>query len=320
MKFTIICVLIQALCTVCFSENLRFKQFGTPIPARADLDVEWNAGSNAFPPKAWVYHLRPTKFSSNTIPTLLKIGSFTNKDRTDRSTNEIRFKSLDSSRRLFVSFTDGVIDYEVTTHYGPTNLARDVPDRSEVLDLTKELLPQLGVNLSDIDKEGHNSEPRLGVSQPLTEYYVNHTFITNTEWRRANFRRTVDGIAFLSAGTGGDGEVRFGEHGKIIKIYLSWRNMEREKSYVTVRPETIMKSIRKGQAVQGYLPDDSPGIDWPTVKSVTIKNAWPCYYAGNPLAPSDWLYPFAALSTTVDTGHGNVDVEIDCPIIEETGE
>jgi hypothetical protein len=29
-------------------------------------------------------------------------------------------------------------------------------------------------------------------------------------------------------------------------------------------------------------------------------------------------YPFAALWTTVDTGHGNIDVEINCPIIDET--
>jgi hypothetical protein len=39
---------------------------------------------------------------------------------------------------------------------------------------------------------------------------------------------------------------------------------------------------------------------------------------GDRFAPSDWLYPFAALETTVDTGRGNVDVEIDCPIIDET--
>jgi hypothetical protein len=29
-------------------------------------------------------------------------------------------------------------------------------------------------------------------------------------------------------------------------------------------------------------------------------------------------YPLVALWTTVDTGHGNIDVEIDCPIIDET--
>jgi hypothetical protein len=67
--------------------------------------------------------------------------------------------------------------------------------------------------------------------------------------------------------------------------------------------------------VQGFSLGD---IDWPTVKSVKIKKAVPMYYAGNRLAPSDWLYPFAALWTTVDTGNETINVEIDCPIVDET--
>ena len=81
----------------------------------------------------------------------------------------------------------------------------------------------------------------------------------------------------------------------------------------------MVKSIREGKAIQGMIPDNVGGIDWGTVKSVTIKEAKPLYYAGEDrFSPSDWLRPYAALWTTVDTGHGNIDVEIDCPIIDET--
>jgi hypothetical protein len=319
MKFAITCFLLQALCAVGSSENLRFKQFGTPIPARDDLDVRWNAHSNAFPHELWLYRLLPMQFSPNTISELMGIGSFSAKERTDHGTNEMLFRTPDNSRRLVITFSTGVIDYEATTHYTPTNLAKDVPDRSEVMALTKQLLPNLGIKLSDLDKN-NTGEPELRFIEPKTMYYVDHVFITNTEWRGICFRRAVDGVAFLSVGTGGDGEVRFGERGKIIKLYLSWRNLERHKSYPTLARETIIQSIRQGHAMQGYLPGNSPGIDWTSAKSVTIKEAWPRYYAGNPLGASDWLYPFAALSTTVDTGHRNVDVEIDCPIIEEAGE
>ena len=31
------------------------------------------------------------------------------------------------------------------------------------------------------------------------------------------------------------------------------------------------------------------------------------------------LMPLVSLWTTVDTGHGNVDVEIDCPIVDDSG-
>ena len=77
--------------------------------------------------------------------------------------------------------------------------------------------------------------------------------------------------------------------------------------------------MRKGKAIQGLIPDSVDAIDWKTVENVTIKKAKPCYYAGGDrFSPSDWLQPYAALWTTVDTGHGNVNLEIDCPVIDET--
>ena len=314
---TILIVLLLLICSAGFSQNLRFKQCGTPIPARTDLDVRWEA-TNSFPPQLWVYHLLPATFSSNTISTLMTIGSFTDKDRIDAATNEMRFRSSDNSRFLFISFSQGVLSYKVTTHYGPANLNVDVPDKGEVVRLTKELLPKLGIRLSDIDKGEDGSGPDFSVGDSVTEYYVHPITITNIEFRRVSFRRAVDGVSFLSARTGGNGDIRFGDHGKIIQIYLSWRNLERNKSYPTLTVKSIMQSIRNGKAIQGSVADDSPWIDWPTAKNITIKNARPCYYAGDPLQSSDWLYPFAALSTTVDTGRGNVDVEIDCPIIDES--
>ena len=55
-------------------------------------------------------------------------------------------------------------------------------------------------------------------------------------------------------------------------------------------------------------------IDWPNVKSVTIKKARPLYFSGD----ADWLYPFLYLRALVDTGNGTVEVGIDCPIIDES--
>jgi hypothetical protein len=104
----------------------------------------------------------------------------------------------------------------------------------------------------------------------------------------------------------------------IVKMDISWRRLIREKSYPALNPGRLIESIRKGQARQGYLRSDLPGFEWEAVKKVTVKNAWPRYYAGNPAHLSDSLPPFAALLTTVETDHGNIDVEIDCPIIDET--
>jgi len=230
----------------------------------------------------------------------------------------LEFKSMDGTRRLRISYVMGMINYEAKIPFSPTNLVKGLPTEQNAIVLMKNLLPKIGVNLADLDKKTNKSEPDFHVSDSEWMTFVKPITITNTEWRGVSFRRAVDGISFSSIGTGGDGDIRFGDHGKIIKIDLSWRDMEREKLYLTLAPAMVIESLREGKAVQGLLMMNSRGIDWRTVKSVTVNQAWPCYYAGDRIQPSDSLEPFAVLDTVVDTGYGNVRVEIDCPIIDET--
>jgi hypothetical protein len=316
MKRTILFVLLSAASVVGFSENVRFKQFGTPIPERADLDVRWNAPANAFPPKIWVYHLLPRNLSPQIISNLMTLCSFSGTDKTGTG-DTLEFKTVDGSRRLWISYGLGTVHYENTIHFNPTNLVKGLPTEKEAVNLTKKILPTVGVGLSDIDKKDNTSEPSFHVANSEWVTFVKPETITNTYCRTVRFRRTVDGFLFVSVGTGGDGDIRFGDNGKVIKMDLSWRNMERGKSYPTLSPEKMIKSLRDGKAVQGLLLVNSGGINWRTVKSVTVNLARPCYYAGDSMQPSDWLEPYAELDTVVDTGHGNIRVEIDCPIIDE---
>jgi hypothetical protein len=93
--------------------------------------------------------------------------------------------------------------------------------------------------------------------------------------------------------------------------------LKRYKAFPTVSPDTIIKWIREGKAKQGGIPMNSNDIDWTTAKSLTIKKAEICYYAGDRFSPSPWLMPIVSFWTTVDTRDGTIDVEIDCPIIDE---
>jgi hypothetical protein len=89
--------------------------------------------------------------------------------------------------------------------------------------------------------------------------------------------------------------------------------MERRESCPTVSEKAMMTFLRQGKGRLGLVSDDVGDINWSGVKSVTIQKVWPSYYAGS----SDWLYPYMAFWTTVDTGRGNVEVEVDCPVIDE---
>jgi hypothetical protein len=318
VKKTILLLLFQAWCAAGFSQNLRFTDpFATHIPARADLDVHWNAPTNKVPATIWIYHLLPRPLSPQSLSNLMAACSLTAKDETSHG-NELNFKSPDGIRALHVLPTWGIIEYQTTYPRSWTNLVKDVPSPSKTVKLAKKFLPELGIDVGDLETKTNSSQPDFTVFDMGVTYFVNGKDIHSTEARAVRFRRAVDGISFTSISTGGDGEIDFGDHGKISKISITWRNMERQKSYPTFTPEMMVKSIREGKAIQGMIPDNLGGIDWPTVKSVTITKAEPCYYAGgDPFSPSDWLQPYAALWTTVDTGHGNIDVEIDCPIIDE---
>lgn len=315
MRAALLLLLIQSVSAAGLPPNPRFTEWGTPIPARTGLKVIWNAPTNSIPSTIWVYRLSPRRFSPEVLSNLIDLCSFTEKDTAKQDSDGVAFRSADNSRRLDVSFTLGSIEYQITSHYSHTNLAEDVPDEGRMPELTTNVLQKIGISLSDIAKTT-NGAPNFHFWQPLKMYYVNHSFVTNIEFRGARFQRSVDGVPFVGLGAGGDGEIDFGEHGKISKIDLSWRNVERYRAYPTISPDSMMKLIRKGVAVHGPIRIDVGEINWQTIKSVTVSKAKLCYYAGDP--PSDWLFPFAALWTTVDTDSGNIEMEIDCPIFDES--
>jgi hypothetical protein len=310
-KKTALFLIVQTFCWATgFSENPRWKIVDvTPIPTRADLDVRWEASTKTIPSKIRIYRLLPNIFSPEVISNVITLCSFTEKEETGRNTNGTTFQNSAGSQKLSISFPSGSIHYEIPERrYGPTNLATGVPEMSRLPELATNFVKQVGIPISAVT--GYFQTDKFNFWEPLTLYYVGNTTITNIAFRAVNFRRSVDGIPIV----GGDGgRIYFGEYGKISKISITWHSLERHESYSTVSRKTMMNSLRQGKARQEPVSDNVGFIDWATVKSVTIKKALPCYFAGN----SDWLYPFVVLFTTVDTGHGNVDVEIDCPIIDE---
>jgi hypothetical protein len=317
VKNPIIILLLLSISAEGLCQNLSLGDFGASFQ-RADLDVRWQAPANELPAEVWTYRLLPNRFPNSVGSYLTDMGSFGDKDKTNIGPNGLLFKSPDTARTLFIDYSLGIIYYEATHNYSPTNLAHDVPDQNQTLSLTLAALSRLGIQPSDISKNETNSRPDFHIFDAQTVYFVNHTFTTNIEWRGVRFRRVVDSGMFVGNGTGGEGEIHIGEHGTITKIDLSWRNLQRNKLDPAASPDLIMKWMREGKAVLGPRPMNERPIDWGAVKSVTVKHAYVSYYAGDRLKPSDWLLPVAALWVSIDTGDKALDAEIDCPIIDDT--
>jgi len=290
---------------------------------RANLDVRWTAATNSIPKTIWVYRTVPMKFSPKVISYLMKLGSFTDKDRTyvNNITNvdALLFVSQNTApnltRQLRVYSLDGVITYSDgrANPRRATNLSVGVPPENRILKLTRAILPKLGIGSSELMLKT-NGQLRVHFMEDKTEYDVNHSYITNIDSRGVIFTRRLDGAEVMRNSC----RIDLGNHADIAKIDMTWPKLERDKSYPTATPEKIMEWIREGKAVQQGLPMNVFPIDWPTVKSLTIKEVYLCYLGGDSYHPKEWIYPYVALWGVVDTGNGNVDVEIDCPIIDET--
>lgn len=309
VKRILLFFLFASACSAGFSQNPRSSEFGTPIPICTNLQVRWNAPTKKLPTEVWVYRILPNTFSADVISNVMDLCSFTEKDKIKQTGNEMTFENHDDSRILLISFSSANIHYEVKErNYSPTNLAMGVPQMSRLPELTTNLLEKINIPVSSVT--GYFETDKFNLWEPLTEYFVHGTIITNIEFRGVNCRRTVDGIPIA----GGDGVgIRFGEHGEINKISVNWHNLKRYKSFPTVSQNEVMNFLRQGKAFQGLVPMNFGSIDWFTVKSVSIEKVRPSYHSGN----NDWLYPYLALWTKVETPRGDVELEVDCPLIHE---
>jgi hypothetical protein len=310
MKAIIFLLLIQTFCLAAgFSENLHWQDIGKPIPARADLDVRWDASMENFPSKVWIYRLLPNQFSPEVISNVAVLCSFMEKDKTGQSTNGITYQNSDGSRKLSFFFPSGDIHFEVPEPLDdPTNAFVGVPPQSQLPELAKNIFQKLRINFSDIT--GYFGTHKMEFDEAGTMYSIDHLAITNISRRTVYFRRTVDGMPIFGHVYGFD----FGERGKITRLSIGWPKLERYMSYSTVSRKTIISFVHQGKAICGPVPDDVGELNWSTVKSVTIKKVLPSYF----MEKTDRIVPFLDFDASIDTGQGSVVVGMACPIYDPT--
>jgi hypothetical protein len=314
MRAIFFLILLPTLSVSGFAQKPYWRDGEASIPAFGGLDVRWVAPSTAIPDSVWIYRLLPNKFTPDIISNITSLCSLTEKDKVNQSINGATFKSRDRSRKLSIAFRSGSIDYETAERqYSPSKLAEGVPTISELSKLAIDFVTKAGIQLSEITNPyatggGAYSTPKFHFSEPLRIYYVGNNNITNIEYRTAKFWRCVDGMPVI----GGDGgTITFGEHGTIRSFSIKWQTLEGHQRLPTVTPETAMKFLREGKAVQELIEGE---IDWTAVKSVTIKKTSPLYYDGH----SEWLWPFLGLVAVSKPSYGHTQFGIDCPIIDET--
>lgn len=326
MKRIALLIWLRILCATGFSQSLPFDDSIAIHFRPTNLVIRWTAPDHPWPKMLGTYRVVPTDYSPAILSNLMGLGPFTEADKQDSGTNVITFSR--SGRVLHACPTEGQIVYSSPSR---TDLAKNVPETNDLVRLATNFLRKIGISSSEIAKRRNGcfeiSFP--GDDESYTFFRPpDHTIISNIQSRTVVVRRALEGV--LCAPQVGRASLMFGERGRVEGVSLEWRNVKCDKLYAAARPERIMQWIRQGRAIQKRMVDWRTGqeriIRWHVVKSLTITNATACYWgdlffererAHQPLLPS-WVVPYAELSGTVDTGMTNIDVQIVCPVIDDT--
>jgi hypothetical protein len=321
---------LMALVTAGFSQSLPFDNPLAIHFQRTNLVVRWQAPEHPWPKTLWTFRVVRTQFSPTIISNVMALGPFTDSGKWYSDADGMVFGNRYGTPNLRISFLEGKIEYDgKTEQYSATNLAKNVPETNQLPHLAIEFLPKIGISPSDLAKDKNDNIKLRWPDDTIdhTLYMQSETTITNIEYRRVRINRALDGVEFR--GEGGDGEVSFGENSKIVGLRLCWRTMERDSCYETATPETIIRWIRQGNAIQKRLMtgngEEIP-VDWSNVSSLTIKSAKAYYWgdflidrkaANKPLLPCR-ASPYAEISGVADIGKTAITVEIVCPILDES--
>ena len=307
---------------ITFGQSVPFERLGNSL-AQTNFDLVWSAPTNDLPHAAWIYRALPSKISSDVISNLVALGLFTERDRKNipENPNLISYADPTRKRSLLINTAWSFIDYK-NSDAKDMHIAEGVPDKELAFEIATNWLAKLGIDSSQLAKKT-NGERRIVFSEETTIFYKAKgmpAYATNISMCAVTFKRTLDGVEISGGSARGGSDIEIGNHAKIYRILVSWREYERDKLYPIATPKTLLMWIREGKAVW-YPSPDSQVTELSFVKKMTITKVTPYYYSdayGVDDKPYDWAAPFAEMEATIDNGVTNFNVRIDCPIIDET--
>ena len=305
---------LMAFLAVAFSSAAAppLETFCPHFPTNAQ--IVWEA-TNDLPHGLWIYKVMPEAFSAAAISNALRICHFQTKDLSKGEHPVFKdphliyyFNANESNLRqfLYIAPTLGGMDYNSQWDYKIP--IEDVPSSDKAEALARDILFQLG-----IDRSSLADKAQKGYDDTSTRYDRQHNQITPTQVIRRGvaFARRIDGIplsdsrCFL---------IHFGIHSRIEDFSLLWRNIQRYESRQVLTTEQIIETIKSGKAV---LPEQFGDLtDKNTTRKLAITKITPRYYNGVGKEALDFIYPYADLEMTAETGNTNTTTFfLSCPIL-----
>jgi hypothetical protein len=311
MKILAVIVALVGVNNLSPAESFRLE--GEPFNPSTNSEIVWSAPTNNLPRGLWIYKVMPEAFSAAVISNAMIIGHFQMKDLTrPPDKNQISFQNkneFNRTRFLTINPTIGTMKYQSDTDASAP--AENVPSSEETEKLARDVLFQLGIDRSLLAEKVRNGYDNIRTRYDRTGH---QTAAPEATMRGISFERRIDGVllsdqwCFL---------IHFGNHGIVEDFSLCWRNILPSESHQVATPEQIVKMIKSGKVVLPPQMSDTTGLD--SAKKLTVVKITPHYYNGIGKESLDFMYPYADLEMTADSGNTNATTFfLNCPILVET--
>jgi hypothetical protein len=294
---------------------------GNPFYSK-NLRVEWNLATNSLPATVRLFKIVPGNFSTMTISNLMKLGGFSETNRSLTGYNGYKLPAdvlcyYNGRDSLVIDSASGTVDLDAPVSY--KSLPEDVPDETRSFNFATNVLRQLEFPTGQLIKDGGRLKAWF-YQEETTTYPKGSEPITRRSRMKVEFRRMLDGIP----STLEDVDIDFAGQEKITSLEIRWPGIEPSKPYPVASTQKIAAWIKEGRArVQDLEGPDGVRLLQPSgIRQITIVGI-KLYYTGSSYfrdktpdeVQASRMYPYAVLKADAEINPDDHEmIWLFCPI------
>jgi hypothetical protein len=321
-RFFIVLIFQFLLQAALAAEELPLDYMGQPFYSK-NLRVKWKLLTNSIPATIRIFKIVPGNFSQLTISNLMKLGGFSESNRTvmgfDGSklpADILLFTNDNGWHSLGIAPAQGTVYLSAPTF--STGLPDGVPDKARGFYLATNILRQLDVPTEQLIKtDGHLKAWFYPGERSMR---IKGVEITRPSHMGVEFRRTLDGIPCMREHV----HIDFEDQEKITQLEIQWHGIEPSKPYPVANTQQMASWIEEGRARAQDLEGPMGGrmLHPADIKQITIVGITP-YYSGSSYFSSGTnddvqmssLYPYAMLQADAELSRDDHEtIWLFCPI------
>ncbi|EEF61772.1 hypothetical protein [Pedosphaera parvula] len=284
------------------------------------IQVKWEIKTNPFPQTVRIFEIVPHDFSQNVVSNMMRLGAFTEADRTGGQARgvavpagELNFRGEDA--KSFLSIAPGQGHIKLSVPNVSTDWPTKVPDQSRAMKLGTSLLKLLEIPTAEL-VTGEDDRPKAWFYPGVVSGFDKgkKEFVEVPSTMGIEFRRQLDHIL-----CGGDGiHLQFETGEKLTQLEVNWHSVKPSKPCKVATIAQITSWIKEGRARVASVEVQGSGgrrLRPAEIKKLTIREATLNYSDFTYPSPfgfdeqiASQLYPYAALTAVAELQRGDWEV------------